>query len=148
MKTKYTILEGTDRNNPDSELDVTSGREVAIHFWAMAKCESPVTCWHHAYLDGWESNHHMMKPEAKIPDNIRQEVCALIERENALALNAKNDRPLDVTIQLIKPGVFNVYCPAMRYEATSREKDLSRDISHLYFEYQSLVEAGEISEPK
>jgi hypothetical protein len=146
MEKEYTILEGNDRNNADSELSVKTLRDMLIHFWAMAKCENPVVCWHFAGLDGWESNHHMMKQDAEIPESLRDDVRSAITKENALALNTKNNRPLDITISMIKPGFFNVYCLAMRYEAVSREKNLTRDITSLYCEYQSLVEAGEIAE--
>ena len=146
MKKEYIILEGNDRNSADSELSVKTLRDMLVHFWAMAKCENPVVCWHFSGLNGWESNHHMMNPVSVIPESLRADVNAAITKENALAMNVKNDRPLDITIQMVSAGMFNVYCSVMRYEAVIREKDLTRDITSLYCEYQSMVEAGEIAE--
>lgn len=139
---KITILEGADRYNPESELDVESFDEMFIHFWAMARCSEPTVCWAFPpHAMEWQSNHACMDPDLKIPDNISRAVHAEIARQDAILNNENNNREVTVTLKLSSSNHFLVSCPQMRYEGVSTESNLGRELMHLYYEFQSHCEA-------
>lgn len=145
MRTTFTLY--VSKKRPDSLFDgekivCATWWETLVRMWAEAKRVAPRRVWLHAGLDGWEINDHMMAKELPKDIDLAKSIRAELARLNAMDSNETNDREVTVTLKLLPNGYFSVYCPQMRYDGVATQKEIGQELSHLYFEYQSVVEAG------
>lgn len=145
MRTSFTLYVSETR--PDSLFDgekivFATWKEALVRMWAEAHRETPRRVWVHAGLDGWEINDHMKGKEIPRDISLSSSIHAELAKLNAIDCNETNDRELTVTLKLLPNGCFSVYCPQMRYDGVAFQKDIGQELQHLYFEYQSVVEAG------
>lgn len=141
----WTLYVSDTRPGPDykgEKITFECRRDALTRMWAEAKRENPRTVWLSAGLDGWDTNHHMKSQ--KCPNNLElgASIRAEIERLNALEFNERNDRPITINLERSPSGGWTIYCPEARYDITVHEHRLGETISHLYYEYQSICEAG------
>lgn len=146
MKSRtFTVYVTDTRPGPDykgEKIVFDCQRDALVYMWAEAKRENPRRTWLFAFMDGWETNDPMRESEHPADMYMTASIRAETERLNALEFNIQNDREITVKIVLDKPGAFSVHCPQMRFESTVHEHRLGETLSHLYYEYQSICEAG------
>lgn len=145
MRTTFTLYASETR--PDSRFDgekiaCATWNEALVRMWAEALRERPRRVWFFAGMDGWETNDHMKDREVPKDIGLARSIHAELARLNAMDCNRNNDREVTVTLKLLPNGCFSVYCPQMRYDGVATQKEIGQELSHLYFEYQSVVEAG------
>lgn len=145
MRTTWTLYVSNDRPRHAGEESLVyhSQRDALIRMWAEAKRENPRTVWLSAGADGWDSNHHMRVADYPADLTLRAAIRAEVEHLNALDCNEDNAREVTLTLKY-QPGSqsFLVSCPQMRHESAAYVNDLGAALTHLYFEYQSRIEAG------